>query len=122
MYTHSLITNLIIYFTEETPSSKRKKVTPVGINVAFPFQAADTSDVIKISRCFSGKEICILNGTKTVSKHELERKIVSGGGEIVQNPGIKMSAFFIGFCKGENIFHCRKLDILHDRRNRRYPS
>lgn len=72
---------------EDAPSSKRKKITRTAAGVAAPFLPADMAGVKSSSSCFSGKEICVLNGTDSLSKQELERKIVSGGGNIVQNPG-----------------------------------
>ncbi len=55
--------------------------------VAAPFLPADVSDIKASSKCFSGKEICVLNGVDSLTKQELERKVVSGDGDIVQNPG-----------------------------------
>lgn len=72
-------------------NSKRRKLNPTsaGVNVAPPFLAGNLSDVKKVSRCFSEKEFCVLNGTESLTKQELERKIASGGGSIVQHPGKK---------------------------------
>jgi DNA ligase-4 len=80
---------IFIYFgvIEDTPASKRIKLAGLTAVVAAPFQSADTSDVKKSSSCFSKKEICVLNGSDSLTKQELERKIVSGGGTVVQNPG-----------------------------------
>lgn len=80
---------LFIYFgvIEDTPASKRIKLAGLTAVVAAPFQSADTSDVKKSSSCFSKKEICVLNGSDSLTKQELERKVVSGGGTVVQNPG-----------------------------------
>ena len=35
----------------------------------------------------AGKEICVVNGTATHTKSDLEKKIIEFGGTIVQNPG-----------------------------------
>lgn len=72
-------------YKDEEPSSKRRKVA--GITIPARFLQADTSNVARSSDCFSGKQFCVFNGAGTLSKHELEKKIVSGGGDIVQNPG-----------------------------------
>lgn len=79
---------IMAYFIEEVPTSKRRKLAASSVEVAPQFLPADTSDVKIVSTCFSGKVICVLNGTESLSKQDLERKIVSGGGEIAQHPGI----------------------------------
>jgi len=36
---------------------------------------------------FEDKEFCILNDSETLSKSEIEKKILEYGGRVVQNPG-----------------------------------
>lgn len=79
--------------TDDIPSGKRIKTASVIAGVATPFQAADISDVKRSSNCFSDKEICVLNGSSSFTKQELERSVVSGGGVVVQHP----SDFFLYF-------------------------
>ena len=43
--------------------------------------------ILKVSEMLAGKEICVINGTNTHSKSDLEKKIIEFGGTIVQNPG-----------------------------------
>ncbi|XP_057368130.1 DNA ligase 4-like isoform X1 [Daphnia carinata] len=73
-------------FQDDIPSGKRLKTTSVIAGVATLFQAADTSDIKSSSNCFSDKEICVLNGSGSLTKQELERRVVSGGGIVVQHP------------------------------------
>ncbi|KZS11985.1 DNA ligase 4 [Daphnia magna] len=73
-------------FQDDIPSGKRIKTASVIAGVATPFQAADISDVKRSSNCFSDKEICVLNGSSSFTKQELERSVVSGGGVVVQHP------------------------------------
>lgn len=73
-------------YLDEEPASKRKK-TNGGITIPARFLQADTSTVTRSSDCFSGKQFCVFNGIGSLSKHDLEKKIASGGGDIVQNPG-----------------------------------
>lgn len=47
----------------------------------------DLSRVKKLTKVFSGKDICILTGSQDFSKKQLEMKIYENGGNIVQNPG-----------------------------------
>ena len=58
---------------------KRRKVASSRIErprgVAEQFRQADVSDVREVSRMFEGKEFCVVNGARELSKHEIERKI-----------------------------------------------
>ena len=58
---------------------KRRKITSSRIErprgVAEQFRQADVSDVLEVSRMFEGKEFCVVNGTRELSKQEIERKI-----------------------------------------------
>ena len=78
--------------------------------VAAPFLPADVSDVKTSSNCFSGKVICVLNGVDTLTKQDLERKVVSGGGDIEQNPGnnttllLSQLNIHFYFCLGKSTF------------------
>lgn len=38
---------------------------------------------------FEDKEFCILNDSETMTKSEIEKKILEHGGQVVQNPGKK---------------------------------
>ena len=62
------------------PASKRRKVATSRIErprgVAEQFRQADVSGVQEISKIFEGKELCIINAPRELSKHEMERKIV----------------------------------------------
>lgn len=64
--------------SDKAPASKRRKVTsrierPRG--VAEQFRQADVSDVQEVSKMFEGKEFCVVNGPREMSKQEIERKI-----------------------------------------------
>ena len=64
--------------TEQQPATKKRKVAS-GIErprgVASQFRQTDISDVQEISNMFNGKEFCVINGTRGLSKEEAERKI-----------------------------------------------
>lgn len=72
---------------DDEPASKRKKVTS-GTTIPARFLPANVSNVTRSSDCFSGKQICVFNGVGPMSKHDIEKKVVAGGGTIVQHPGI----------------------------------
>ena len=42
---------------------------------------------LQVSEILADKEICVINGTASHSKADLEKKIVEFGGTIAQNPG-----------------------------------
>lgn len=41
----------------------------------------------KVSEILKGKEFCVVNGSSSLPKPALEKKIIECGGNIVQNPG-----------------------------------
>ena len=61
------------------PASKRRKVASSRVErprgVAEQFRQADVSDVMEVSKMFEGKEFCVVNGPKEMTKQEMERKI-----------------------------------------------
>ena len=62
------------------PASKRRKVATSRIErprgVAEQFRQADVSGVKEVSKIFEGKELCVINAPRELSKQEIERKIV----------------------------------------------
>lgn len=82
---------------DDMPNPKRIRSVKVASNhdgVATPFLSADTTDIERKSDCLREREICVLNGTESLPKQELEKKIVSGGGRVVQYPGA-FNCFFL---------------------------
>jgi DNA ligase-4 len=64
--------------TEQPPQAKKRKAAstvekPRG--VASQFRHTDVSDVHEVSSIFAGKEFCVINGTRGLSKEDAERKI-----------------------------------------------
>lgn len=57
------------------------------LSVDKKFQGPDLRDVNCINNMFEDKEFCILNDSETLSKSEIEKKILEYGGQVVQNPG-----------------------------------
>ena len=63
---------------EQMPASKRRRVgtaieRPRG--VASQFRPTDISNIKEVSRIFEGKEFCVINGTRGLSKEDAERRI-----------------------------------------------
>ncbi|KAK2168896.1 hypothetical protein LSH36_13g04032 [Paralvinella palmiformis] len=82
------LTGRLMEANEEEPVKKRQRITSrhVRPTVMAQFRGIDVTNVTKISEIFSGKEFCVINGTSTQSKSDLEKKIVEFGGSIIQNP------------------------------------
>lgn len=64
--------------SEQLPQAKKRKVAsavekPRG--VASQFRHTDVSNVQTVSKIFEGKEFCVVNGTRGLSKEDAERKI-----------------------------------------------
>ncbi|ELU10753.1 hypothetical protein CAPTEDRAFT_17890 [Capitella teleta] len=74
---------------EGEPSKKRRKIFRKAErpSVLSQFKGIDVSCVTKVSELLSGKELCVINGTTSHSKSDLETKILECGGSIAQNPG-----------------------------------
>lgn len=51
------------------------------------FQGPNLKDINCINNMFEEKEFCVLNDSETLSKSEIEKKILEYGGQVVQNPG-----------------------------------
>lgn len=80
------------------PASKRRKVATSRIErprgVAEQFRQADVSDVKEVSKMFEGKEFCVVNAPRELSKQEMERKIA----EVNQNDSLSLSLFLSVYC------------------------
>lgn len=93
---------------DQPPQAKKRRVAsavekPRG--VASQFRQTDVSDVREVSKMFEGKEFCVVNGTRGLTKEDAERKIaevwqfvselpfnccfavLQHGGSFVQTPG-----------------------------------
>ncbi|KAK3794568.1 hypothetical protein RRG08_003717 [Elysia crispata] len=72
----------------DEPAKKKRRAAPRAVRPTLmnQFQAADVSNITQVSRVLQGKEFCIMNGPLTLSKQELEKRVVELGGLIVQNP------------------------------------
>ncbi len=62
----------------DQPAPKKRKVAstierPRG--VAAQFRQTDVSGIHEVSKMFKGKEFCVINGTRGLSKEEAEKRI-----------------------------------------------
>ena len=75
------------FLDDDEPAAKRSRGGSIPTTAAH-YLPADVTDVIRSSKCFKGKEICVYNGVDGgPNKQELEKLIHSGGGGFVQNRG-----------------------------------
>ncbi|XP_054830436.1 DNA ligase 4 [Eublepharis macularius] len=101
---------------EEPQVKKRKTVPKVKkiIGVMDHFKAPDLSNVSKLSSIFEDVEFCVMTGTESCSKNELESKIAEFGGSVVQNPGPDTYCVVVGTenIRVKNIISSNKHDVV----------
>lgn len=62
------------------------------------FQGPNTRDINYINNMFEDKEFCVLNNSETMSKSDIEKKILEYGGRVVQNPGKRNITSYLILC------------------------
>lgn len=71
---------------ETNTKTKKRRLAKIAPSVGEHFLTQDLSRVKKLTKIFSDKDVCVLTGSRDVSKKQLEIKIHENGGNIVQNP------------------------------------
>lgn len=71
------------------------------------FRGVRSTEVIRISRCLMGKEICVLNGNEDMSKSEIEKLVLAHAATLIQNPGPKTFCVIVG--NAEKVFRFTKI-------------
>ncbi|XP_077170434.1 DNA ligase 4 [Paroedura picta] len=101
---------------EEPQGKKRKAVPKVKkiIGVMDHFKAPDLSNVSRLSSIFEDVEFCVMTGTESCSKNELESKIAEFGGSVVQNPGPDTYCVVVGTenIRVRNIISSNQHDVV----------
>ncbi|XP_021570421.1 DNA ligase 4 isoform X2 [Carlito syrichta] len=75
---------------DEQPQGKRRRAAPKVkrvIGIIEHLKAPNLTNVSKVSNVFEDVEFCVMSGTNSHSKPDLESRIAELGGCIVQNPG-----------------------------------
>ncbi|KAI5618496.1 DNA ligase 4 isoform X1 [Silurus asotus] len=78
------------YFKEDEPDKKKRKLASKPkkiIGIVDHFKAQDLSTVTKETDMFEDVEFCVMSGSSTHSKADLEKAVARCGGIVVQNPG-----------------------------------
>lgn len=69
------------------PEKKAKKSSARGgCKIDDTFLGVNPNDVVRLTRLFNNKEICVINGDEELSKSDIERMLLQHMAKIVQNP------------------------------------
>ncbi|XP_015339575.1 DNA ligase 4 [Marmota marmota marmota] len=75
---------------DDEPQEKKRRAPPKvkkAIGIIEHLKAPNLSNVSKVSNIFEDVEFCVMSGTDSHPKPDLENRIAEFGGYIVQNPG-----------------------------------
>ncbi|XP_003477632.1 DNA ligase 4 [Cavia porcellus] len=102
--------------TDEPKEKKRKTAPKVKkvIGILEHLKAPNLSNVSKVSNIFEDVEFCVMSGTVSHSKLDLENRIAEFGGYIVQNPGPDTYCVIAGSenIRVKNIISSDKHDVV----------
>ncbi|XP_075419550.1 DNA ligase 4 [Tenrec ecaudatus] len=101
---------------EEPQGKKRKAAAPKKkvIRIIEHRKAPNLANVNKVSTVFEDMEFCVMSGTASHSKTELENRIAEFGGYVVQNPGPDTACVIAGAenIRVKNIVSSDKHDVV----------
>ncbi|XP_043277633.1 DNA ligase 4 [Venturia canescens] len=98
-----------------------RNVRPAPMRIDTKYLGVKTSLVTRLTRLFSEKEFCVMNGEegspnkRKLSKNDIELLLCTHGAKIVQNPGNETFAVIVGNPKSErvkNVVKTRKWDVV----------
>ncbi|KAM4794698.1 DNA ligase 4 [Rhinophrynus dorsalis] len=103
---------------DDPPQEKKRKAAPKVkkvIGVVSHLKAPDLTNLNKESAIFEEVEFCVMSGTDEYSKADLESKIATCGGIVVQNPGEDTYCVVAGSenVRVKNIISSNKYDVVH---------
>ncbi|KAG8430044.1 hypothetical protein GDO86_018598 [Hymenochirus boettgeri] len=105
-----------LHIDEEPHQKKRKTVAKVKkvIGIVSHLKAPDLSNIHQESTMFEEVEFCVMSGTEEHSKADLENKIATCGGIVVQNPGEDTYCIVAGSenVRVKNIISSNKHDVV----------
>ena len=100
---------------DDEPQEKKRKAAPKMkkvIGIIEHLKAPNLSNVNRVSTVFEDVEFCVMSGTSSHPKPDLENRIAELGGYIVQNPGPDTYCVIAGSEIVFPIQHIRSLDLL----------
>ncbi|XP_036687231.1 DNA ligase 4 isoform X2 [Balaenoptera musculus] len=102
---------------DDEPQEKKRKAAPKMkkvIGIIEHLKAPNLSNVNKVSNIFEDVEFCVMSGTNSHPKPDLENRIAEFGGYIVQNPGPDTYCVIAGSenIRVKNIISSDKHDVV----------
>nr|XP_020039593.1 DNA ligase 4 isoform X2 [Castor canadensis] len=102
---------------DDEPQEKKRKTAPKMkkvIGIIEHLKAPNLSNISKVSNIFEDVEFCVMSGTGSHTKPELENRIAEFGGYIVQNPGPDTYCVIAGSenIRVKNIISSDKHDVV----------
>ncbi|KAG9492228.1 hypothetical protein GDO78_000637 [Eleutherodactylus coqui] len=101
---------------EEPPEKKRKTAPKIRkvIDVVSHLKGPDLTNISKQSNIFKEYEFCVMSGTDEHSKADLENKIATCGGTVVQNAGEYTYCVIVGTTnvRVKNVISSNKHDVV----------
>ncbi|XP_019062433.1 DNA ligase 4 isoform X2 [Fukomys damarensis] len=103
--------------SDDEPKEKKRKAAPKMkkvIGILENLKAPNLSNISKVSNIFEDVEFCVMSGTASLSKLDLENRIAELGGYIVQNPGPDTYCVIAGSenIRVKNIISSDKHDVV----------
>lgn len=102
---------------QDEPDKKKRKLAPrtkKAIGIIDHFKSQDLSSVTKETDMFEDVEFCVISGTDTHSKAELEKVVARCGGIVVQNPGADTYCVIAGIenVRVKNLIRSNQQDVV----------
>ncbi|XP_075446837.1 DNA ligase 4 [Ascaphus truei] len=102
---------------DDEPHDKKRKTAPKVkkvVGIVSHLKGPDLSNIHKESTMFEDVEFCIMSGTDDHSKSDLENKIATCGGIVVQNPGQDTYCVIAGYenVRVKNIISSDNHDVV----------
>jgi len=89
-------------------SSNRKRKLKNVCEIAHKFQSRDLSGIKQESCVLKDLVFCVLTGNESFTKQQLQEKVVSNGGKIVENPGSLTYCVIVGNTENIRVNNCLK--------------
>ncbi|XP_012285410.1 DNA ligase 4 [Orussus abietinus] len=85
---------------EDIDDAPRKKVPRVlrlkEIKIQGSYDEPRASEVVRLTRLFDGKEVCVINGNEKLTKSDVERILLDHGARVVKNAGPSTFCVIVG--------------------------
>lgn len=75
------------HIAQQSPRLRKRRAARAELSVGEHFRNPELEHIQALTLLLEGKEICVLTGLPTMTKQDLECKVVENGGTVVLNPG-----------------------------------